>query len=103
MTMTRADIANDDGVMGPRGDRPKRRVFTAEYKAAILAEYEQAERGRRGEILRREGLYSSHVIEWRRARDAGGDAALGSAARRSGRDPRDGQIAVGVTASSGPG
>ena len=43
--------------------------------------------------MRREGLYSSHVIEWRRARDAG---ALASPARRRGRqaaDPRDAQIA----------
>ena len=69
--MTTADLASDDGVMGPRGDRPKRRVFTAEYKAAVVAEYEAAERGQRGQILRREGLHSSHVIEWRRARDAG--------------------------------
>ena len=49
---------------------PKRRVFTAEYKARILAEYDAAEHGQRGAILRREGLYSSHLIEWRRARDA---------------------------------
>lgn len=56
MTMTNADLVPDDGVMGPRVDRPKRRVFTAEYKAAILAEYEGAERGQRGQILRREGL-----------------------------------------------
>jgi len=66
-------------------------VFTAQYKAALLAEYEAAERGQRGQILRRERLYSSHVIEWRRARDAGGGAALGPAARR---DPRDAQIAA---------
>jgi len=89
MTMTTADLASDDGVMGPRADRPKRRVFTAAYKAAILAEYEAAERGHRGEILRREGLYSSHVIEWRRARDVG--VQPGSALRR-GKDPRDAQI-----------
>jgi transposase len=91
MTMTTADLANDDGVVGPRVDRPKRRVFTAEYKAAVLAEYEAAERGRRGEVLRREGLYSSHVIEWRRARDVGAGAGPGPAARR---DPRDAQIAA---------
>jgi len=89
MTMTTADLASDDGVMGPRADRPKRRVFTAAYKAAILTEYDGAERGHRGEILRREGLYSSHVIEWRRARDACGQP--GSALRRS-TDPRDAQI-----------
>jgi transposase len=63
MTMTTADLASDDGVVGPRDDRPKRRVFTAEYKATILAEYDAAERGQRGQILRREGLYSSHLIE----------------------------------------
>jgi transposase len=89
VTMTTADVSSDDGVMGPRADRPKRRVFTMEYKAAILAEYEAAERGRRGQILRREGLYSSHVIEWRRARDAGPLSG-----GRAGRDPRDAQIAA---------
>ena len=63
--MTTADVATDDGVMGPRADRPKRRSFTAEYKAGIVAEYDAADRGERGVILRREGLYSSHIIEWR--------------------------------------
>jgi transposase len=51
--------------------RPSRRVFTAEYKLAIVAEYENAPNGEKGAILRREGLYSSHIIEWARARDAG--------------------------------
>jgi Xaa-Pro aminopeptidase len=37
----------------------------------IVAEYENAPNGEKGAILRREGLYSSHVIEWTRARDAG--------------------------------
>ena len=37
----------------------------------IVAEYEAAPNGEKGAILRREGLYSSHVIEWTRARDAG--------------------------------
>ena len=54
-----------------------------------VSEKTVAERGHRGEILRREGLYSSHVIEWRRARDAG--AQPGSALRRR-KDPRDVQI-----------
>ena len=71
MTMTLADSCVDDGGMGPRADRPKRRTFTAEYKANLLAEYEAADRGERGAILRREGLYSSHIIEWRKAADAG--------------------------------
>lgn len=88
MTMTTADVSTDDGVMGPRSDRPKRRRFTAEFKAAVLAEYDAADRGERGAILRREGLYSSHIIEWRRAAEAGAAAGLGPAAR----DRRDKEI-----------
>ena len=88
MTMTLADAAVDDGVVGPRAERPKRRVFTAEYKAGILAEYEAADRGGRGAILRREGLYSSHIVEWRRAADAGALAGLAPTTR----DRRDREI-----------
>jgi transposase len=51
--------------------RPSRRVFSREYKLAVVAEYENAPNGEKGAILRREGLYSSHIIEWTRARDAG--------------------------------
>ena len=51
--------------------RPTRRLFSPDYKLAIVAEYENAPNGEKGAILRREGLYSSHVIEWTRARDAG--------------------------------
>jgi hypothetical protein len=47
-------------------------VFSAEYKLAMVAEYDRAtEPGERGGLLRREGLYHSHIIEWRKARDAG--------------------------------
>ena len=78
MTMTLADTTRiDDGVMTPRADRPKRRTFTAEYKLRIVAEYDAAEHGARGAILRREGLYSSHIIEWRKAAQAGAVGALG--------------------------
>ena len=69
--------------MSPRADRPRRRTFTCEYKLAILAEYDAAEPGARGMILRREGLYSSHVVEWRRARDAG--ALTGASPAKRGR------------------
>src|SRR4051812_32454470 len=70
---------------GPRSaggpsPRPSRRSFSAEYKLAIVAEYENAPNGEKGAVLRREGLYSSHVIEWTRARDAG--ALAGSADSR---------------------
>src|SRR3954469_21107825 len=64
--------ALDVGVADDPGARPRRRVFTAEYRLAILADYDVAEAdGSKGSILRREGLHSSHTVEWRRARDAG--------------------------------
>jgi transposase len=49
----------------------KRRRFTAEYKHRILSEIDHAERGQIGAILRREGLYSGTVTDWRKERDAG--------------------------------
>jgi transposase-like protein len=51
----------------------KRRAFTAEYKLAILAEADAAAArpGGIGALLRREGLYSSHLVTWRRERQAG--------------------------------
>ena len=51
--------------------RPQRRRFSAEYKQKILDEYEAAPDGEKGSVLRREGLYSSQITEWRQARDAG--------------------------------
>ncbi|MFN0091724.1 MAG: hypothetical protein ACKVWR_15865 [Acidimicrobiales bacterium] len=53
--------------------RPRRRSFTAEHKARILEEYDALARGseERGALLRREGLYTSHIAEWRRTRAAG--------------------------------
>ena len=89
MTMTLADQARiDDEGVTPRADRPKRRTFSAEFKARIVAEYDAAERGERGAILRREGLYSSHIIEWRKAGQADATAAHGVKAR----DRRDREI-----------
>jgi transposase-like protein len=49
--------------------RPTRRSFTAEYKAKVVAEYEAAVHGEKSAVLRREGLFHSHVQEWTRARD----------------------------------
>jgi transposase len=102
MTVTaldRALVTGDAGQMAD--DRPdpevpekaRRRTFTAQYKLDVVAEYDGAPAGEKGAVLRREGLYSSHVIEWRRARDAG---VLAGPARPRGRpaaDPRDAQIA----------
>ena len=58
-------------------DRPRRRTFTAKDKLRILADIDRAAETRGiGAILRREGLYSSTLSEWRRQRDAGAFSAL---------------------------
>ena len=53
--------------------KAKRRTFTAEYKQRILQEADDAAAtpGGVGSLLRREGLYSSHLVAWRRERQAG--------------------------------
>jgi transposase-like protein len=57
--------------------RPRRRTFTAADKLRILAEIDRAAGSRSiGAVLRREGLYSSLVTDWRRQRDAGAYEAL---------------------------
>lgn len=85
MTMTLADRPVDDGAVSPRADRPKRRTFTAEYKLKVLSDYDDAEPGEKGALLRREGLYSSHLVEWRRARDSGALDGLTARPRSGGR------------------
>lgn len=59
-------------------DRPRRRTFTAREKLRILDELDRAAGtpGAIGAILRREGVYSSSIVEWRRHREAGGYGAL---------------------------
>ena len=84
--MTSASLierAHDDGVVDDRAARPRRRTFNAEYKARILAEYDTIAPGspERGALLRREGLYTSHIAEWRKARDTAGLEALAPKAR----------------------
>ena len=57
--------------------RATRRRFTVEEKLRILTEYEAATTPEsRGAVLRREGIYSSHIALWRQKRDSGGKAAL---------------------------
>jgi len=57
--------------------RAKRRQYTAQYKLRILEEVERCtERGQIGALLRREGLYSSHLSKWRRQRAEGQLQAL---------------------------
>lgn len=76
-------------------EQPKRRRFTAEYKLQILREVEGCSRpGEIGEVLRREGLYSSLLSEWRKQRDAGSLQALDRKHGRKPGDPRDARIAT---------
>jgi transposase-like protein len=77
--------------------KPRRRMYTAEYKRRILKEADACTTaGAIGALLRREGLYSSHLVVWRRARGRGELAALSPKKRgRKARpvDPRDRKIA----------
>jgi len=65
--------------------KARRRKFTAAYKLGIVVEADQAvDPGAIGALLRREGLYSSHLVEWRRLRVTG---ALGALSNKRGRKP----------------
>ncbi len=65
--------------------KAQRRKFTADYKLGIVEEADHAtDPGAIGALLRREGLYSSHLVEWRRLREAG---ALGALSKKRGRKP----------------
>ncbi len=67
--------------------RPRRRTFTAADKLRILREIDRAGPGGSGAILRREGLYSSALTDWRRQRDAGAYEALKAIKRGPTRAP----------------
>jgi transposase len=72
--MTLADQASLTGHDGQVGSsRPKRRTFTAAYKARILAEYDALPDGspERGALMRRERLYHSHIEHWRSQQERG--------------------------------
>ena len=92
VTMTAPRTRVDPGGMPSPPDpevpeKAKRRRFSAEYKLAILREADACtEPGQIGALLRRERLYSSHLVDWRRQRDAG---ALEALARTRGRKPVD--------------
>ena len=66
--------------------KPKRRRFSAQEKLRILKEVDACTQpGEQGALLRREGLYSSHLVEWRRARERG--ELDGLAGKKRGRKP----------------
>ena len=87
MTLTNADLVGraQDGVMDPTDPsaRPRRRTFTAGEKLAHIDAYDALPKGgdERGAYLRREGLYSSHMSEWRKQRDRGSLAGLAPGSR----------------------
>ena len=67
-------------------EKPVRRRYTAEYKQRILQEADRcSEPGQLGQLLRREGLYSSHLITWRKQREQG--VLSGLAPKKRGRKP----------------
>jgi len=69
--------------------KAKKRHYTAEYKRRILQEYEACtEPGARGALLRREGLYSSNLSNWRRQRERGELAGLAARKRGPKADPQ---------------
>jgi len=78
------DLSQDrfDSVDAEVPAKPQRRTFTAKYKLRILAELDAAGRGEQGAILRREGIYSSHIASWRAARKQG---MLGAFTKKRGR------------------
>ncbi|KQC37857.1 transposase [Frankia sp. ACN1ag] len=86
----------DDGPSRPDPEvepKARRRSFSPAYKLRILTEYEAAtEPGAKGAILRRENLYSAHLVEWRKARDAGALAGMSKPKGRPAVDDRDREL-----------
>lgn len=81
MTVSRVEAAKDPEVR----EKATRRRFSAEYKLRILEQAAQCSApGEVGSLLRREGLYSSHLVHWRQQREEGSLVALG---RKRGRKP----------------
>ena len=74
--------------------KPKRRTFTAAYKARILAEFDALPENstERGALLRKERLWHSHIEDWRRQRDAG-SLASGGDKEKSGKNPDSEELA----------
>ncbi|MDR3636674.1 MAG: hypothetical protein P4L84_22920 [Isosphaeraceae bacterium] len=89
-----AAAAAPEGVPDPElVEQAKRRSFTAKYKARILAEADACTApGEVGELLRREGLYTSHLTYWRKQRKDGALKELGKPRGRKPADKRDAEL-----------
>jgi transposase len=87
--------AADAGAPDPElVERAKRRKFTAKYKLEILEQADACSQpGEVGELLRREGLYTSHLTYWRKQRRDGALRELGQPRGRKPADRRDQEIA----------
>jgi transposase len=85
------DMTEPDPEVPERARGPRR--YSARYKAQILEEYEGLDKAGKGALLRREGLYTSLISEWRKQRDRGVLQALAKPAGRQPADPRDQQLA----------
>ena len=75
--------------------KAKRRTFSAAYKQRILKEVDQCDQpGQIGAVLRREGLYSSHLTTWRRQQEAGQMAGLSPRKRGRKKDEQAAEMAA---------
>lgn len=91
----RSEVAGGRAAPDPElVERPQRRRFSAEYKLRILREAEACTRpGEIGALVRREGIYTSHLSKWRQQRDAGALEALGRPRGRKPADRREREVA----------
>jgi transposase len=85
------DTTDPDPEVPERARGPRR--YSARYKARILEEYERLDKAAKGALLRREGLYTSLISEWRKQRERGALEALAKPAGRQPADPRDRELA----------
>jgi transposase len=97
MMMTNGQVGRHAGQVGESvepevPERATRRVFSRAYKLRILAEYERSSRDAKGALLRREGLYTSLISEWRTQRDAGALSRVGPVRGRPPADPREHEL-----------
>jgi transposase len=81
-------------VTSGKPERPKRRTFTAAYKARIVAAFDALPENspERGALLRKERIYHSHIEDWKRQRDAG-SLASGGKKEKNGKDADSGELA----------
>lgn len=92
---TKPARSREAGESVPPAEKRTRRIFTAAEKLRILEEADACERGQLGEVLRRHGVYSSHLVSWRKQLQLRGREGLGprKPGRRARRDDKDTRIA----------